>query len=213
MLIVNYNYEQYLAAAIESVLAQTYQNFEIVICDDGSKDDSRAVITRYAAEEPRIRPIFKQNGGMGAALNDAFAASTGAIIAMLDADDLFLPHKLDAVIAALRGGGRVGIVFHPLTMVDVNGEAIGRMPQFGNFEQGELREGILRAGGHVAGAPNSAIAMRRECALRAFPIPAADFRSEADAYLRVAGALFYAVAALDEPLSAYRVHSSNLTAS
>src|SRR5688572_166602 len=64
VLIVNYNYEHFLSDAIESVLKQTYQNFEIVICDDGSKDNSRELISEYARKDARVKPIFKENGGV-----------------------------------------------------------------------------------------------------------------------------------------------------
>lgn len=213
VLIVNYNYARYLPEAIDSVLAQTYQNFEVVICDDGSTDNSPKVIAEYAARDTRIKGVVRPNTGMAGALNDSFAASSGDIIAMLDADDVFTERKLERVVQHLRGSGRTGIVFHTLTKVDSDGRPLGRMPQFGNFDGGELRDAILTAAGHFAGAPNSAIAMRRECAELVFPLPAAEFRSEADGYLRAAGALFYAVTALDEPLTLYRVHSENLTAS
>lgn len=98
VMIVNYNYERYLPEAIESVLSQTYRNFEVVICDDGSKDNSRGVIEAYAARDSRIKPVFQENGGVGSALNSAYAATSGPIISMLDADDLFAPEKLARVV-------------------------------------------------------------------------------------------------------------------
>jgi hypothetical protein len=212
VLIVNYNYEQFLPAAIESVLRQTYQRYELVICDDGSKDNSRDVISRYAEREPRIKTIFKQNAAVAAALNDAFRASAGEIITMLDADDLFSERKLECVIERLSVGGRIGMVMDTLTKVDSDAKAIGRIPEFGTFERGELRESILATGAFSA-APTSGLAMRRECAERVFPIPEATFRTEADAYMRTVAALYYAVDVIDEPLTLYRVHSSNVTAS
>lgn len=213
VLIVNYNYERYLAAAIESVLGQSYTRFELVICDDGSTDNSRSVIERYAATDPRIRPVLKQNAAVAAALNDAYRASSGEIIAMLDADDLFAPTKLERVVQRLQPGRRLGMVLNGLTKIDSSGAEIGRIPQFGLFDRGELREAILQTSGGFSAAPTSGISMRRECAERVFPIPENEFRTEADGYMRSIAALYYAVDVIDEPLTTYRVHSSNVTAS
>lgn len=213
VLIVNYNYERYLPEAIESALAQTYQKLEIVICDDGSKDNSRDVISRYAARDSRVRTIFKENAAVAAALNDAYRASTGDIITMLDADDMFRPQKLERVVERLSAGVRVGMVMDTLTKVDSKGQEIGRIPAFGALDAGELRDSILNSAGTFSAAPTSGLAMRRECAERVFPIPEAEFRTEADAYMRTVAALHYAVDVIDEPLTLYRVHSSNVTAS
>ena len=213
VMIVNYNYERYLPDAIESALAQTYQNFEIVICDDGSKDNSREVISRYATRDSRIRTIFKDNAAVAAALNDTFRASRGEIITMLDADDMFRPHKLERVVERLSGGGRVGMVMDTLTKIDSNGNQIGRIPEFGRMDRGELRDAILASAGTFSAAPTSGLALRRECAARVFPIPEAQFRTEADLYMRTVAALHFAVDVIDEPLTFYRVHSSNVTAS
>ena len=213
VMIVNYNYERYLPEAIESALAQTYQNFEIVICDDGSKDNSREVISRYAARDPRIRTIFKENAAVAAALNDTFRASRGDIITMLDADDMFRPQKLERVVERLSSGGRVGMVMDTLTKVDSAGMPIGRIPEFGRMDRGELRDAILASAATFSAAPTSGLAMRRECAAKVFPIPEAQFRTEADLYMRTVAALYFAVDVIDEPLTIYRVHSSNVTAS
>ena len=212
-MIVNYNYERYLPEAIDSVLAQTYQNFEIIICDDGSKDNSREVISRYAQRDARIKPIFKENAAVAAALNDTFRASSGEVIAMLDADDMFRAEKLARVVERFRAGGRVGMVMDTLTKVGPRGAEIGKMPQFGKLDRGELRDLILRSGGSFSASPTSAIAFRRACAEKVFPIPEKQFRTEADLYMRTVAALFYAVDVIDEPLTFYRVHSSNVTAS
>lgn len=213
VLIVNFNYERYLPEAIDSVLRQTYERLELVICDDGSRDNSREVISRYAGRDQRIKTIFKENAAVAAALNDAFRASTGDIITMLDADDLFLDTKLERVVQKLRPAGRVGMVMDTLTKVNSDGRPIGRIPEFGTFDRGELRDSILATSGTFSAAPTSGLAMRRECAVRVFPIPEKQFRTEADAYMRTVAALYYAVEVVEEPLTVYRVHSSNVTAS
>jgi glycosyltransferase involved in cell wall biosynthesis len=96
-----YNRATALAAAIASVRAQSFQDFEIVVVDDGSKDNPRAVVEAMA--DPRIRFIRKINAGGGAARNTGIDAAQGAFVALLDSDDRFLPHHLESMHALLRG--------------------------------------------------------------------------------------------------------------
>src|SRR5882724_7158 len=89
IVIRNYNYANYLPDAIESALAQTYANVQTVIVDDGSTDDSREVIRRYARE---CRVVLQKNAGEGAAVNAGFSAADGGIVIFLDADDVLAPN-------------------------------------------------------------------------------------------------------------------------
>jgi glycosyltransferase involved in cell wall biosynthesis len=211
VLMVNYNYGHFIGAAVESVVAQTYRNFELIICDDGSTDNSRDIISGYAQRDERIKPIFKANGRVAAALNAAYRVSSGPIVTMLDADDLFQPQKLERVVEKLSGGGRVGMVFNTLTKIDAVGKEMGRAPEFGAFDRGELRERLLASAAHWSVGPTSAISFRRECADIVFPIPEEQFKTEADAYMCTVAPLYYAVDVIDEPLTLLRIHSSNLT--
>jgi glycosyltransferase involved in cell wall biosynthesis len=90
-----------LSAAITSVLAQSCQDFEIVIVDDGSQDDPAQVAAAFG--DPRIRLLRQENRGGGAARNAAIDAARGRFIAPLDSDDVFLPHHLDTMKALLDG--------------------------------------------------------------------------------------------------------------
>lgn len=91
VIIPNFNHAASLAQAIESVLAQSYPAHEIIVVDDGSTDDSRSVIDRYAG---RVRAIFQDNAGVSAARNRAVENAEGDWLAFLDADDVFLPDRL-----------------------------------------------------------------------------------------------------------------------
>lgn len=95
-----YNRASVVANAVRSVLAQSCQDFEIVIVDDGSEDDSRSVIA--AIGDPRIHFHRQDNAGGGAARNAAIDAARGRFIAPLDSDDVFLPHHLEAMKAMLE---------------------------------------------------------------------------------------------------------------
>lgn len=88
-----YNGARFLAPAIESILAQSFRNFEFLILDDGSQDSTRSIIESYAARDPRIRPILRENRGLIASLNQLLAEARAPIIARMDADDISLPER------------------------------------------------------------------------------------------------------------------------
>ena len=96
-----YNRAAVLARAIASVRAQSFQDFEIVVVDDGSRDDPRAVAEAF--NDSRIRFIRKVNAGGGAARNTGIDEARGAFVAFLDSDDVFLPHHLKDMHALLKG--------------------------------------------------------------------------------------------------------------
>jgi glycosyltransferase involved in cell wall biosynthesis len=118
ILINNYNYAQFLGHAIDSSLGQTYNNVEVVVVDDGSTDNSREVIERYSG---RVLPVLKENGGQSTAFNAAFAASSGEIVCPLDADDYFLPNKVEKIVECYLTHPAADYVFHPLKRVGING--------------------------------------------------------------------------------------------
>ncbi|CAA6812546.1 MAG: Putative N-acetylgalactosaminyl-diphosphoundecaprenol glucuronosyltransferase [uncultured Sulfurovum sp.] len=92
----SYNAQDYLKPCIESVLSQTYTDWEMLIVDDCSSDNSREIIEAYAKKDSRIKPTFLQkNVGAAMARNDAIATSEGHYIAFLDSDDTWIPHKLE----------------------------------------------------------------------------------------------------------------------
>jgi glycosyltransferase involved in cell wall biosynthesis len=90
-----YNQEKYLSETIESVLAQTFQNFELILLDDGSTDNTAMVIRNFASKDERIVPIFKTNSGRSNALNSIVSIAKGKWCAICDADDLMLPDRLE----------------------------------------------------------------------------------------------------------------------
>jgi glycosyltransferase involved in cell wall biosynthesis len=106
-IIPNYNHARYVRSAIDSALAQTYTDIEIIVVDDGSTDNSRAVLEEYGN---RIRTIFQANAGLSGARNTGVAAATGDYIALLDADDAIEPAYTARMLAALTSDpGRDGV--------------------------------------------------------------------------------------------------------
>jgi glycosyltransferase involved in cell wall biosynthesis len=105
-----YNAARFLADAVDSVLAQTYPNLEICIVDDGSTDNTPQVIERYR-DEPRVRAFRQVNAGPAAARNHAVRESKGAFLAFLDADDLWLPDKIERQLRVFFEQPDIGIVY------------------------------------------------------------------------------------------------------
>lgn len=100
-----YNHEKFIADCIESVLAQEYSNWEMIIIDDGSTDNTFSIAKSYAEKDPRIRPFTQKNIGifrLGESYNFALQQSKGKYIAILECDDLWFPDKLKVQVAALE---------------------------------------------------------------------------------------------------------------
>lgn len=97
-----YNAEQYIGAAIESILNQTFQDFELIIVDDGSTDQTRDIIQEYAGKDSRIRFLQSDHGGSSQARNIGIKKATRPWIAMMDADDISLPQRFEIQLAAAK---------------------------------------------------------------------------------------------------------------
>jgi len=90
-----YNAEKYLSESIDSILAQTFTNFELLALDDGSSDGSLKILQQYAQRDTRLRVISRENRGISESLNEMIALAQGLWIARMDADDIALPHRLE----------------------------------------------------------------------------------------------------------------------
>ena len=130
-----YNYGHFLGAALQSVQAQTLREWECIIVDDGSSDDTRAVAARYAALDTRIQYLFQTNSGHSAARNRGLEAAQGQYLQFLDADDLLQPHKLELQAAFLDSHPSVDIVYgnHRYFTEETAQEAL--IAPLGNAEQ------------------------------------------------------------------------------
>ncbi|MCK4248925.1 MAG: glycosyltransferase family 2 protein, partial [Candidatus Omnitrophica bacterium] len=123
-----YNSEKFIRETIESVLNQTYYDFEIITVDDGSTDKSADIINSF--NDKRISYVYQKNQGISGARNTAISESKGEYIALLDHDDLWLPQKLEKQIPLLENNDKVGLVYSDCYNVDVDEKVIVR-----SFEQ------------------------------------------------------------------------------
>ncbi|MDT8304989.1 MAG: glycosyltransferase [Anaerolineae bacterium] len=154
-----YNAEQFIAEALDSLLAQSYSNWELIVVDDGSADATGAIVTGY--DDPRIRLITQPNRGEAAARNVALARMRGEFIAFLDADDLFLPHHLQATVGYLQSHPEHAAVYSDGYHMDEQGARLKSLSsrRRGPFE-GDIFEQMVRAS-DVFGPP-TCVLLRRE---------------------------------------------------
>jgi len=120
-----YNREDYLPAAIESFLAQTYRQTELLLWDDGSTDRSLAIARKYASQDDRIKVIPARHQGRIDSLYDAMELTSGEYIGWLDSDDLLMPTALEETVAVLDAQPTVGMVYTDYWVINEQGEIEG----------------------------------------------------------------------------------------
>lgn len=204
IVIDNFNYGRFLGDAVESALAQTHEDVEVVVVDDGSTDDSRAVIAGYG---DRVRAVLKDNGGQGSALNAGFAAARGALVHFLDADDTVDPGLAAAAVAEHRRAPFAKLHW-PLREVEPDGRDRGRLDPPAEPDEGDLCDRILARGpGAYVTPPMSGNLYARAALERILPVPE-DIRMCADAFLYDLAPLYGRVARLAAPHGTLRKHAS-----
>lgn len=123
--VCTFNGEAYLEKTLESILAQDYDNYEVVIVDDGSGDGTASIIGRFANQDPRIRPFFRSNHGLAASRNFAFGVARGEWIAIIDQDDLCYPTRLSRQLETAERYPTAGLVFCNTHHINETDEVIG----------------------------------------------------------------------------------------
>lgn len=204
VLLTCFNHMRYLPAALESVRAQTFRDFEIVAIDDGSKDGSR----EWLRDQPDVRCIFNErNMGTYATLNVGLEATDGEFVAVLNDDDLWAPTKLDRQVSLMDAKPKVGLVHTGGYFIDGDGNRQEGNPlgfAFPRFETGDILLGLVYENKIIA----SAALARRACFERVGEFNEWYFGSgDWEMWFRIAEA--YEVGFVDEPLTMYRVHGAN----
>jgi glycosyltransferase involved in cell wall biosynthesis len=206
IIVNNHNYGRYLRASVESALAVTWPDREVVVVDDGSTDDSRQVLARLTAEHPDLKVHLQPNAGQAAAMNAGFALSTGDVVMFLDSDDMLDPGVAVVVVPALGEG--VACAHFLLRTIDAAGEAIGLHPFVHTLEDGDVFRSLAAAGSYRF-MPTSANVFRRRAVERLMPIPVDAWRICADTFLVCAAAMSGRVATVPHVLGSYRIHGAN----
>lgn len=198
-----YNAALYIAATIESVLAQTLPAAEILVVDDGSQDNSLAVLAGFGE---RVRILTRENGGPAAARNLAIANATGDFIAFLDSDDLWEPEKLARQMAEFSAHPETGLVFSEAIMFrEENGERAA-LQRIGYTGDPTFRQ--LLFGDYI---PNSTVIVRREAIESTGPLNESRELVGAEDYeywMRIA--LRHQLRGIPASLAWYRIRPGNL---
>ena len=121
-----YNAGRYIAEAVESVLGQTHRDFDLVIVDDGSSDDTLAAARRFEPLDPRVHVVAQANSGIANTMNAALAGIRTEWVACMHADDVMLPDRLERQVAFVRENPDVAVVSGLVVMIDDAGREIGR---------------------------------------------------------------------------------------
>jgi teichuronic acid biosynthesis glycosyltransferase TuaG len=205
-----YNAEDYIADTIQSVLNQSYSHWELLIVDDGSTDQTKAIVKKYL-DDPRISYFYKSNGGQGSARNLGIKKSKGFYLAFLDADDLWDPHKLEVQLEVLLEND-VSLVFSKVRCIDKDGRFINRFIGSGTGKYQGFQTLFLLGIGNIA-IPNLSVIATKESV-----IGTGCFREEGqirniedyDLWFRMlmSGYKFYG---MKEVLGSYRVHQDQNT--
>ena len=200
-----HNYERYVAEALESALGQDYpaEDFEIVVVDDGSTDHTAQIIAELSDANPgRIRLTRQQNSGQIKAVGRARAEARGELLALLDADDVWLPTKLRRQVELLDAHPEVALVFCDMNTIDASGKLLSHtLYQPGEFDPKRLYARVLRTNVVY----NSSLIIRAEV-FRDAPDTVVDW----DWWLALCAHDVGEYAYIEEPLALYRQHGANM---
>jgi glycosyltransferase involved in cell wall biosynthesis len=190
---------------VQSSLSQSHHDVEVIVVDDGSTDDSAAVLEPYAARGVNV--VFQVNRGQAGAINAGYALATGELVIFLDADDVLLPGTAAAAVAAVGEG--IAHVNWRLAEIDSTGRLTGEITPLKELDSGELLPVLLSSGPLQWSSSGLGGAWTRPYLEQVMPIPEADFRIGADAYLVALAPLYGRVASVGRPLTLYRRHGAN----
>jgi glycosyltransferase involved in cell wall biosynthesis len=206
VVISNYNYARFLRDAIDSALTQTHPAVEVIVVDDGSTDDSRAVIAGYG---DRVTRVLKTNGGMGSAYNAGFPHCRGDTVVFLDSDDMLLPTAAAEAAAGLKCEG-VAKAHWPLAAIDECGKGTGELIPGQPLPDGDFKARTIAIGPDCyLSPPTSGNAWSSAFLREVLPLPEDEYRQHADAYLTTLAPVFGSVKRIAAPQSQYRIHSNN----
>ncbi|AFY54529.1 glycosyl transferase [Rivularia sp. PCC 7116] len=121
-----YNREDYLKIAIESVLRQTFNNFELIIWDDGSTDKSVEIASQYAQKDKRVKVIAARHQGQTLSLKGAFSVCSGKYLGWIDSDDIIAPTALAETAKILDNNPQVGLVYTDYLLIDKDSKVLGK---------------------------------------------------------------------------------------
>jgi len=212
-----YNVQDYLAKSVESVLAQSFTDFELILVDDGSTDASNLMAQMFAHKDKRIRLVKQKNRGLAGARNTGIYESEGKYVAFLDSDDLWHTEKLQQHVDLMEKNPDVGVSYSCSEFIDDQGESIGlfQSPKMSDISEKDV---LLR---NPIG--NGSVPIIRRATLHQIAFTKADGRvnffdeslrqsEDIECWVRIISTTNWKFAGIDKPLTYYRVNDSGLSA-
>jgi len=213
-----YNVEKTVASAIDSVLAQTYPQFELVCVDDGCTDTTVDIVKTY--DDPRIRIVHQENRGLSAARNTGINHSSGLYVALLDSDDLWAATKLQSHLRHFRDNPKLGVSYSASQFIDDAGEdmGIGQHPKLTDISPSDIFCRNPIGNGSAAVLRRSMLTQLAETAVTNDGVRTCYFdenlrqSEDVDFWLRAALKTQWQFSGIAETLTLYRVNAGGLSA-
>jgi glycosyltransferase involved in cell wall biosynthesis len=208
VIIPTYNTSKYLPIAIESVIAQTFEDWRILLIDDGSTDDTAGVVAPYLAKlGTKIKYIRQPNGGVSSARNNGLRNVSAEFIALLDADDVWLPCRLSESLRCFEGRPKVGLAYGLISRIDADGAVIDTFAGNKKHAEGCVAPYIYMRRIQL---PTSSMTFRKECVDKVGGFDESLRQTEdRDLWLRMA--FHYEVAFAPTVVALYRTSGDSLT--
>ena len=203
VIIASYNHQDYIARTLESLEKQTFQNFEIILIDDGSTDKTVEVARNFHS---RAQIFTQQNQGVVAARNQGVSLAKGKYICLVDSDDIVLPNRFEKQVAALENDIQFSLVFADALIIDSNGNNIGKFSDVYPVKSGDTAEMLIR---HYCFTPNISVMVRtsvlKQTGLFQKPGPTSEYMK----WIEIAhlGKTYYD----PEPLGCWRRHQESVS--
>jgi glycosyltransferase involved in cell wall biosynthesis len=208
VIIPAYNAAKYVAAAIESVLAQTFSDWRVLVIDDGSTDETAEVVAPYVARlEGKIKYIKRINGGVSAARNTGILNSSAEFLAMLDADDIWLPCRLAESLKVIEARPEIGLTYGFISRIDQDGRLIDTWDRRQKHGEGRVAPYIYMK---QIDLPTLTVTVRRKCIDEVGMFDESlRITEDRDLWFRIS--LRYEVALVPKVLAYYRVSPNSIT--
>jgi glycosyltransferase involved in cell wall biosynthesis len=203
VVVASYNYGRFLAGALDSALGQTLRDLEVIVVDDGSTDETAEVVKPYLSD-PRVRYQRTDHVGQSAAKNTGIRMARARLIAFLDADDLWLPEKLEKQLTLLSAEPTLGVIYSRRLLIDEQGRALEYDQPV--LHRGRVMDAMFRANFVCF---SSALVHRRVLKHVGLFDESLTLAIDYDLWLRVAAR--YRFDYVDEPLVKYRTGHANLS--
>jgi len=209
VVIPTYNCAEFLPQTIDSVLNQTFKDFEIIIVDDGSVDNTKEIVKHYIDTAKRqIKYIYQENKGPAAARNNGIRNASGKYIALVDSDDLWVAEKLSVQIDYLEKNTDLSFVFSDMFIMEENGKAGDTMMKTKKPSSGYIFYELLKDNFIFSPTPFA----KKECFDKAgFFCEDRDIISTEDHHMWLKVAYFFKGGYIDKPLAYYRIRSGSLS--